>query len=135
MGIILLLLLCLFSLTGYSRPKEASGSYGDLLFFTALDKTVLRHVITPMEALELVKEKYATNFEKVIPEEDTGEYYYSLDVAAYYLVYEGIDEEGRYLIHLYEFVLDEPETGLGHTYTYGWYTVNRLTGEIQLQNE
>jgi hypothetical protein len=87
-----------------------------------------------MEALDKVKDQYASNFSKVISDGNTGEYYYKLDSADYYLIYEGLEEESFYLIHLYEFVLDEPETGIGHTYTYGWYAVNRLTGEIVVRN-
>jgi hypothetical protein len=83
-----------------------------------------------MQALDLVKEKYATNFEKLIL--DTAEeYYYKLPYADYYLVYEGAEEIGQnYTFHLYEFVLDEPDTGIGHTVTYGWFTVDKNTGEI-----
>ncbi len=86
--------------------------------------------ITPMEALDIVKERYATNYEKVdqYPNE---EYYYKLASADYYLVYEGeVGEENNYLIHLYEFVISDYDTGLGHTVTYGWYTIDRKSGEI-----
>ena len=85
--------------------------------------------ITPMKALELVKGSYASNFEKIAISET--EYYYKLKIADYYLVYEGRGEtEEQYLFHLYEFVLDDPEEGIGHTVTYGWYQVNKFTGEI-----
>jgi hypothetical protein len=86
--------------------------------------------VTPMEALDLVKEMYATNFDK-ISETDSEEYYYKLSIGDYYLVNEGLDtNEKCYQIHLYEFVLDEPESGIGHTVTYGWYNVDKITGEI-----
>jgi len=104
------------------------------------EKPKINHAITPMEALDQVKECYAANFEKVYVEstdesdlESVEEYYYKLPFADYYLVYEGIQDEDYYLIHLYEFVLDEPDTGIGHYVTYGWYTVDRLTGEIIVQ--
>jgi hypothetical protein len=142
--------------------------------------------LTAMEALDLVKEQYANNFEKVFTEEDTvnnseaaatgaeisesgegrgevGEaaisesetggtgittdktdrseaakseiseevYFYKLPSAEYYLVYEGKgDTEYTFIIHLYEYVLDEPDLNLGHTVTYGWYTVDKWTGKI-----
>ena len=86
--------------------------------------------MTPMEALDKVQEIYATNFDKVPFEEGAEEYYYKLNQAEYYLVYEGIGGDKCYLFHLYEFVLDEPETGLGHTVTYGWYSVAIRTGEV-----
>lgn len=85
--------------------------------------------LTPMKALELVKDCYASNFEKIAISET--EYYYKLRIADYYLIYEGRGEtEEQYLYHLYEFVLDDPEEGIGHTVTYGWYQVNKFTGEI-----
>jgi hypothetical protein len=85
--------------------------------------------ITEMEGLTLVKEKYASNFIR----EDTEEknvFYYKLPDAQYYLVYEGGDSGTEYLYHLYEFVTDDTEEGIGHYVTYGWYTVDKYTGEI-----
>ena len=87
--------------------------------------------ISPMEALDIVKALYACNFKKVT-QPGQEEYYYKLPDMDYYLYYEGEAEPGGdYLIHLYEFVTDEPETGIGHTVTYGWFTVNKNTGEVQ----
>lgn len=86
--------------------------------------------LTEDEALDLVKTKYAANFIKVYREDGKG-YYYKLDVADYYLVCEGLEEDRYYLIHLYEFVVDEEASGLGHTVTYGWYAVDRQTGLIE----
>lgn len=96
--------------------------------------------LSAMEALDLVKKKYAANFEKVYYEDtednqgkSTGkkQYYYKLPDEEYYLAYEGQGETKRdYLIHLYEFVLDDPDTGIGHAYSYGWYSVNKRTGKI-----
>lgn len=139
------------------------------------EKPELQKFLTPMEALDLVQEKYAVNFEKIyisydeVFDESSGgsldesprgtstgakdeiidkildkasdealdihkiEYYYKLPQAAYYLVYEGTGEkEFEYIIHLYEFVLDEPETDTGHFVTYGWYKVNGLNGNIDV---
>lgn len=92
--------------------------------------------LTPMEALDMVKEVYAHNFVKNSLPENNEDYFYKLDFADYYLVYEGIDDDSDYyLIHLYEFVLDDEETGLGHTVTYGWYRVNQCSGEIEVYPE
>lgn len=86
--------------------------------------------LTPMEALDYVKQLYAANFEKHKVGE-WGTYYYKLPLTEYYLVYEGKGEtDQQYLFHLYEFVIDEPEEGIGHTVTYGWYQVNKVTGAI-----
>ncbi len=95
------------------------------------DKTGTKEkIITPMEALDTVKEQYAGNFDKV-RKELTGDYFYKLSDADYYLVYEGFTEDQKYyLIHLYEFVLDDPELNQGHTVTYGWYSVDKVTGKI-----
>ena len=85
---------------------------------------------TPMEALDIVKEKYTANFirQKTSEEEI---YCYKLPDAEYYLVYEGRGvTEDEYIIHLYEFVTEDPIENIGHTVTYGWYRINRNTGEI-----
>jgi hypothetical protein len=87
--------------------------------------------IAPMEALDLVKDAYASNFTKISLKENTEDYFYKLDIADYYLVYEDTDESsGQYLFHLYEFVLDDIDSGIGHTVTYGWYWVNPYSGDI-----
>lgn len=84
----------------------------------------------PMEALDMVKEIYAANFEKVY--EESEDYYYKLPDFNYYLLVEDYDDiENYYLIHLYEFVIDELDTAIGHTVTYGWYKVYRDTGQIR----
>ena len=86
-------------------------------------------IIDPLEALDMVKKIYAANFEKVY--EETEDYYYKLPDFNYYLVLEDYDDiESYYLIHLYEFVIDEIDTAIGHTVTYGWYKVYRDTGQI-----
>lgn len=96
----------------------------------------MEEISTAMEALDLVQNKFATNFEKVYVA-NSEEYYYKLPFADYYLVYEGgqesekgQDPEEDYLIHLYEFVIDEPDTGVGHAVTYGWFIVEPGTGVI-----
>lgn len=94
-----------------------------------ITKECKKQELSPMEALDLVKSKFATNFDKV--EISKEEYYYKLDIADYYLVFEGMGEnKQQYLIHLYEFIQDEPENGIGHTVTYGWYLVDMMTREI-----
>jgi tetratricopeptide (TPR) repeat protein len=37
---------------------------------------------------------------------------------------------GDYVIHVYEFIVDNPSTGEGHTSTWGWYGVNKQTKKI-----
>ncbi|CUH92134.1 hypothetical protein [Herbinix luporum] len=102
-----------------------------LIFFITMNTP-----LSPMEALDLVKEKYACNFIKSSIEDNLTDYYYKLDFGDYYLVYEDRDKiSGSYLIHLYEFVLDDIDTGLGHTVTYGWYWVNPYTGAIEVYND
>ncbi|MFT4147038.1 MAG: hypothetical protein QM644_21565 [Mobilitalea sp.] len=92
------------------------------------------NVLTNMEALDLVKELYANNFEKVEISDSPGEYFFRLPFADYYLYYEGEGATAdEYMFHLYEFVVDDPETSIGHTVTYGWYTVNKITHEIKDQ--
>lgn len=90
-------------------------------------------ILTPMEALDLVKETYASNFTKADLQENSIDYFYKLESADYYLVYEGTDDiTGYYLFHLYEFVVDDMDTGIGHTVTYGWYWVDPYSGRIKI---
>lgn len=125
MKLLIYLLLFLLGLAGDNLTRGNTSITED----TKVQSEVTKEV-TPMEALDKVKAVYAANFEKVLIEE-TGEYYYKLPEAEYYLVYEGLQADNEhYLFHLYEFVLDEPDTGIGHTYTYGWYTVDRDLGVI-----
>lgn len=100
------------------------------------DKIDVDKYITPMKALDLVQERFARNFIKTSLQEKQEDYFYKLDIADYYLVYEDTDDiTGYHLIHLYEFVIDDEETGIGHTVTYGWYWVDPSTGEIQVYPE
>jgi hypothetical protein len=110
-------------------PVDDEGKITNSLYDNRMDKLEL----TPMEALDLVKDCYAANFDRVQTAKKEN-YYYKLSFADYYLVYEGQGEtEQQYLYHLYEFVLDDPQEGIGHTITYGWYMVDQDTGIINVQ--
>lgn len=41
------------------------------------------------------------------------------------------DEKGNYIFQVYEIVIDNPETKEGHTATWGWYSVNPETKEVE----
>lgn len=132
-------LLCLCVLLSIFLPKidAIDGMNKNGLHFivapTTVHKQQTKRIISPMAALDLVKERYASNFDKV-ETEDKEVYYYQLSLADYYLVYEGYGEtKSQYLIHLYEFVIDDEVTQVGHTVTYGWYVVDNKTGKITLQ--
>ncbi len=99
------------------------------------DLQIQEDVYSPMEALDIVKENYAANFTRQKADRK-GYYFYKLSGAEYYLEYEGTGAtEEEYIIHLYEYVLDDPTENLGHTVTYGWYRVDRRTGEIKEQDK
>lgn len=88
--------------------------------------------LSPMEALDRVKERYASNFDKVQVDPKGTDYYYKLKTAELYLAYEGeVEESHDYILHLYEFVVDDEASGIGHIVTYGWYTVDRRSGAIK----
>jgi hypothetical protein len=135
----LILVLSIYPLSGYGRmltyDEKTLGVVWDEIYQLGseerdhrITKDDTKEILSPMEALDIVKSSYASNFERI--EISENEYYYKLDLADYYLVYEGEGASKKeYLFHLYEFVLDEPE-GIGHTVTYGWYHVNKVTGEI-----
>ncbi|MED3866219.1 hypothetical protein [Priestia megaterium] len=44
--------------------------------------------------------------------------------------YDHFDDSGNYIIHVYESVVDNEETGEGHTATQGWYQVSPSDGSI-----
>ncbi|MCY9027022.1 hypothetical protein MOF32_29565, partial [Priestia megaterium] len=44
--------------------------------------------------------------------------------------YDHVDDSGNYIIHVYESVVDNEETGEGHTATQGWYQVSPSDGLI-----
>ncbi|MGW5890110.1 hypothetical protein [Priestia megaterium] len=44
--------------------------------------------------------------------------------------YDHLDDSGNYIIHVYESVVDNEETGEGHTATQGWYQVSPSGGSI-----
>lgn len=44
--------------------------------------------------------------------------------------YNGQDDNGNYIFQIYEMILDDPTSGEGHTATWGWYGVNKQTGEV-----
>ncbi|MDQ0215287.1 tetratricopeptide (TPR) repeat protein [Oikeobacillus pervagus] len=44
--------------------------------------------------------------------------------------FDHMNEKGDYIIHVYEYVIDDPATQQGHTATWGWYGVNPKTKEI-----
>ncbi|WP_312469078.1 hypothetical protein [Neobacillus sp.] len=46
------------------------------------------------------------------------------------VVYDHDADNGDYIIHVYEFVVDNSSTGEGHTTTRGWYGVNKNTKAI-----
>lgn len=125
----------------YAKEKANLGVIRNFGYYLDFNKGILTELrLSAMDALDLVKEKYATNFERVFYSDieyyniKRGiEYYYKLADAEYYLVFEDyIGTEQEYLIHLYEFVIDEPDSGIGHTVTYGWYKVDSRTGEIEV---
>ncbi|WP_025727313.1 tetratricopeptide repeat protein [Heyndrickxia ginsengihumi] len=47
--------------------------------------------------------------------------------------YDHDDGQGNYIIHVYEKVIDDPSTGVGHSVTRGWYSVNKKTKKITAQ--
>jgi hypothetical protein len=134
-ALVLFTLLSLFNEANLYTGGNIIKVQNDNLTQESIQQTIPNHSkeLTAMEALDLVKEHYAVNFEKVA-KEDTKEYFYKLLETDYYLVYEGYYPKGSYyLIHLYEFAIDFPETNIGHMVTYGWFIVDKKTGEVTVQ--
>lgn len=129
MIMILFTMLHLFVLEEAKKPYDPK-LHTPVFYYIQNEMNTNKHKITGMKALDMVKEQYAMNFVKE-EMKDTKEYYYRLPEHDYYLYCEGMDEsQSYYMIHLYEFVTDDIETGIGHYVTYGWYLVNKETGVI-----
>lgn len=125
------LVLCICAMLILYLPNEETlkTTYHSIISYKMDMKPTYQ--ITKLEALDLVKALYAANFDKIYTDDTKKDYYYKLSTADYYLVYEGNGKtEQEYLFHLYEFVLDEPESGIGHTVTYGWYIVDKVSGVV-----
>ncbi|MCM3289271.1 hypothetical protein M3661_03920 [Paenibacillus sp. MER 180] len=60
--------------------------------------------ITFDEAVKLVKKSYDINLDRI--------------------------DDNKYVIQVYEIVIDNPKTGEGHTTTFGWYYVDKITKEV-----
>jgi hypothetical protein len=45
-----------------------------------------------------------------------------------------VNNKQYYVMHLYEIVIDDKETGDSHTATYGWYYVDKETGDVYQLN-
>ncbi|WP_176344027.1 hypothetical protein [Priestia aryabhattai] len=48
----------------------------------------------------------------------------------FFVAYDHLDDSGNYIIHVYENVVDNEETGEEHTATQGWYQVSPSDGSI-----
>lgn len=125
-AISLLLVLFLMSTTGFDLTSRNLN----LQKKVEAKHTVNGKKLSPMKALDMIRKQYAADYVKILCD-NKKDYYYKDPEFNFYLVYEGMeDKKTKYLIHQYEFVVDEEDTGLGHTYTYGWYLVDKKTGVI-----
>jgi len=43
-----------------------------------------------------------------------------------YVEFSNTNEHGDYVFHVYEIVIDDPITKVGHTATWGWYGVDPI---------
>ena len=123
-------ILCMCTLLILYHPNENDLRAAYTQIIAGNYEAYIKSSISVMEGLDLVKARYAANFEKVY-DQNTKDYYYKLPGAEYYLYYEGVGETDQdYLYHFYEYVLDDPDTGMGHAVTYGWYSVNKSDKSI-----
>ena len=94
---------------------------------------ISQKISSEKEAVDLVASIYfiENDFEEFF-ENEYGAGYKFKD-KNYYLMCEGSyeDESGKiYVVHNYQVVIDDEETGEGHTATFNWYHVNAETKEI-----
>lgn len=84
-----------------------------------------------LTALNLVKDYIAGDDDSVFePRDSSSGLTYKFRNSAYMIQYELKLDNQHYLIRQYEFVIDDPETGEGHTATANWYEVDIHTGVI-----
>ena len=83
------------------------------------------------EALNLVKNYIADGNDSTFePSSYLNPLSYNFKSSNYMIQYDTKLENQYHLIHEYEFVIDDSESGEGHTSTSNWYQVDILTGEI-----
>ncbi|MNB85059.1 hypothetical protein D3C81_416100 [compost metagenome] len=83
------------------------GLYGDSLYI-GKQPTVK---VSASQAVELVQKKYGPFSSGYIVEVDS-------------------ETSTKYTVHVYEVVIDDQTTGVGHTATFNWYDVDKYTGAI-----
>ncbi len=104
----------------YVPIRFVAESLGKPVIYDAKSKSIyigklpVRKMYSKWEAVELVKKKYATSLK---PD--------------YVIEYDHDDENGNYVIHIYQKVVNNFQTGDGYTNTFGWFVVNPNTGEIK----
>ena len=91
------------------------------------------YIISALEALDIIK-NYLNDGGPDLFEPLHGDNIYYIKNSNVMIEHDNyIDDEvyGKYhVIHQYEIVIDDPETGDGHTATYNWFEVDALTGDI-----
>ncbi len=89
------------------------------------------YIYPELEALKLVKNYIArgdnSTFEPLNSQIPLS---YKFKNSNYMIQYDSKINNQLHLIHQYEFVIDNPETGEGHTATSNWYKVDIVTNEI-----
>ncbi|MFY0546148.1 stalk domain-containing protein [Brevibacillus sp. H7] len=104
----------------YVPIRFVAESLGKTVIYDAKSKSIYigklpaNKMYSKWEAVELVKKKYG---QKVTPD--------------YRIEYDHDDENGNYVIHIYQKVVNNFQTGDSYTNTYGWFVVNPNTGEIK----
>lgn len=83
------------------------GLYGDELYVGKQPTAI----VSASQALQIVKNKYGP-FSSV----------YTVEVDS--------ETSTTYSIHVYEIVIDNKATGEGHTATFNWYDVDKITGAV-----
>ncbi|GEB31231.1 MULTISPECIES: stalk domain-containing protein [Brevibacillus] len=79
-----------------------------------IGKLPVAKMYSKMEAVELVKKKYAGSL-----------------TPTHVVEYDHDDEKGHYVIQVYQTVVNNFQSGDSYTSTYGWFVVNPNTGEVK----
>lgn len=106
--------------TVYVPIRFVADSLGKTVMYDGKTKSIfigkmpINKMYSKSEAVELVKKKYG----KDLP-------------STYQIEYDHDDENGHYVVHIYQQVVNNFQTGDGYTNSYGWFVVNPNTGEVK----
>ncbi|WP_139904714.1 hypothetical protein [Clostridium thermarum] len=124
-SLILIIVICFSLLLGCAKKALKDESQTKLANSTKIENTETSVPVENKaeEKIELTQEDAVENVKKLIGDIAEG----------YALEFDHMDKrDGKdyFVIHLYETVIDDPDTGEGHRATVTWYFIDKSNGEV-----